>query len=388
MNHKSWIICFGSKWANPSVYTEKHLVKFLFRKGYRILWVDPIPNRNISVTRSGSKKSLLKTVSRRLVHQFHVFSKISQSFYVFRPFFFPNVVKSESKNLRFLKLQIALIKKFLQIKNFIVISSSITDVPAVFPNNEYNKFIQISGDLYSDLREISEAQRANIKAKEKRVFNAADIILVASNTVYNKIINICKESKKVEYFPHGVDFKHFDDAFIHKDVKYLRNFNKPIAGYFGGLTHATDQEVLKKLADKNFIVVLIGPVLADFSDLKKHKNIKFIGSIDYQLLPSYAMVFDVCIMAWKPGKWIENCNPSKTFEYLSLGKPIVSVSIPELKYKLSEYILFADEPNEFYVKCKQAYDSLNEEDIVRRKEIAKQNDWEKKFNQLIKKMGL
>jgi glycosyltransferase involved in cell wall biosynthesis len=87
-------------------------------------------------------------------------------------------------------------------------------------------------------------------------------------------------------------------------------------------------------------------------------------------------------MAWHSGEWIKNCNPSKTLEYLALGKPIVSVPIPELQENFSEFIEFAETPMSFVEKCNLALKNNNEEQIQRRKSFAKNNDWNFKIQKI------
>jgi glycosyltransferase involved in cell wall biosynthesis len=119
----------------------------------------------------------------------------------------------------------------------------------------------------------------------------------------------------------------------------------------------------------------------------QHENIYYLGPIDYEELPKYGNCFDVCIMAWKAAEWINNSNPCKTLEYLALGKPIVANSIPELVKNYSEFIYFADNPADF-VKCaKRAVDEDNQTLQQRRKKIAALNDWDYKYNDLIKMLN-
>ena len=87
-------------------------------------------------------------------------------------------------------------------------------------------------------------------------------------------------------------------------------------------------------------------------------------------------------MAWKPSEWINNSNPKKTYEYLALGKPIVCNSIPEIKHQLSDYVYFADTPEEFVMQCKKAYSEDSDILVSLRKEKAKITDWNYKYLQL------
>jgi len=381
---KKWIICFGSKWDSASVYTEKHLVKRFYKDGYRILWIDPIPNRNLNIKRTGSKKYLLKKFFHLIFKQFKFFYRVNKNFFVLKPFFLPNVEKFRHFNLKVLKSQVHLLLFIFRIKDYIVISARNEDVPFIFSGANDFIFIQISGDLYSDLRGISNKLKAEIIEREKRVFRRSNLILAASQRIQKKVTQyLVKDKKKVVYFPHGVEFQHFNTNLIHPEMQEIKKMGKPVAGYFGGLTHAVNQRIFLELAKNEFLVVLIGPILADFSELQENKNIIFLGPKSYRILPQYGNGFDVCIMAWEKGEWINNSNPSKTYEYLALGKPIVSVSIPELKSNLSRYVYFADTPKEFVHFCKIAIKKDTEKALQERKEFAKMLDWDYKYKKIL-----
>jgi glycosyltransferase involved in cell wall biosynthesis len=383
-NKKTWILCFGTKWYSSAEYTEKHLIRRFHRDQYGILWIDPIPNRNLTQERAGSRLEFRKKILKRINYQLRVIVKQDKSFFVFRPFFLPTVETQQHFNLVLLKWQLFILITILRIKRFAVFSSRLENIPALFPRKTYVKFIQISGDLYSDLRGISTSFKNALVAKEFLVFSQADIILAASQQIRDKICALkIPQPSKVLYFPHGVDHAHFDTDQRDNTLLELKDrLQRPIAGFFGSLTHAVDQSVIAKLADNDFLVVLIGPILSDFSNLKNHPFVKFIGAVPYALLPPFANTFDVCIMAWKPAEWINNCNPSKTYEYLALGKPIVSCVIPELVDNLSDVIRFASTPDEFVKQCRAAIADDSADRSKLRKRMAHQMDWEQKYLQV------
>ena len=271
-----------------------------------------------------------------------------------------------------------LFMRLLRIKKFSLVSSGLTDLSMIFPKRNFRYFIQISGDLYSDLRDLNEDLRKKILSVEKRVFNFASIILAASTNIFKKIQGLVDDKGKVIYFPHGVEFDHFNNT----KKRDLGAIKSPIAGYFGSLTENNDQRMFKALAESGYSVVLIGKILGDYSSCI-NENFHFIGPVDYKYLPEYAQNFDVCIMAWKPAEWINNSNPSKTLEYFAMGKPIVSNTIPELKKRFSELMYFADDPKEFVNQTNKALKENNDDLIKRRIEVAKNQSWEKKYNTLL-----
>ena len=88
-------------------------------------------------------------------------------------------------------------------------------------------------------------------------------------------------------------------------------------------------------------------------------------------------------MAWKPAEWINNSNPSKTLEYFAMGKPIVSNTIPELKNRFSDFMYFADSPEDFVKMTGKAFSENNDNLIKNRIDIARKEDWESKYNYVL-----
>ena len=159
----------------------------------------------------------------------------------------------------------------------------------------------------------------------------------------------------------------------------MGKIKKPIAGYYGSLTNANDQDAFIEIAKDGFSVVVIGKVVGNYSKCLKYNNIHFLGPIKFGNLPSYAQYFDVCLLNWINSQWIINCFPLKALEYLAMGKPIVSVEISELKNKYSDYIYFANNSKEFPGLCRLAISQDSDEKINKRKELVKNETWENRF---------
>lgn len=379
MNDRNWIVCFGSKYESPSVYTEKQLIKRFYQDGFKIFWVNPIPHKNLQIRNVSKDKSIFKKIFFRLLNQLKYFTKIDRNFLKLNPFFFPDVENTSEINDKLLSIQIMFFIKVLNIKNYSIISSGLTDITTIFPKKNYKYYIQISGDLYSDLRDLKESIKKNIIEKENRTFNSANLILAASKNIFSKIQSRVIDKEKVIYFPHGVEFEHFYES----SCMQLKGIRKPIAGYFGSLTENNDQRMYLALADAGYSVVLIGKVTGDYSSCN-HNNIHFLGAVNYKDLPSYAKNFDVCIMAWKPAEWIQNSNPSKTLEYFALGKPVVSVTIPELKIRFSDLMYFADTPEDFVKQTNKGLKENNDDLVRRRIEVAKNESWDNRYQSVLK----
>ncbi len=376
---KDWIICYSGKWSDNYIYGIGNLILEYNKKNKNILWVNSPNIRNVSFKRIGNRKIFIKLFTKRLMSVFLFLKKKSPSFFILNPIFLPYTENENIEKINFIliRLQIKFVLYFLQIQNADLFCTSPIDAYKIFDISKIRIYIHYFADKYTDYREASKVIKEKMNKIEKSIIERANIVMCSSKQIKQKLND--KYNIVVEYLPHGVDFAHFQ-KYENTYLDFTR-YKRPIIGYFGSLTNANDKDVLVKIAECGFTMMLVGEVKGDYENLKKYDNIIFTGPIEYSCIPSYARYFDVGIMAWIQSDWIKNSNPKKTYEYLALGLPIVSTYIPELK-KLEKFIYFADTPLEFIMKIEHALQENNNEKIRDRKEEAKNNDWSKRLEYL------
>jgi len=228
----------------------------------------------------------------------------------------------------------------------------------------------------------------NIIRRHKSIIEKSDIVLATADTLFSEVKKL--RSDDVFMLPNGVDYSHFH---IEKNPKSMPNVIKkikaksnPIIGYYGALSTGTDYELIRYCAIKrpDLEFVLIGwdyDQSFSKSDLTKVENIHYLGIIPYLRLPSYAIWFDVCLLPFKINKVTQSTNPIKMFEYMALGKPIVSTNINEAKKYKS--VLIAKDNDEFLKKIDEALELRNDEKYrsLLDKE-ARENTWKERFDKL------
>lgn len=153
---------------------------------------------------------------------------------------------------------------------------------------------------------------------------------------------------------NGVEFEHFSRSFSRADLPAelapLVNSGRKIIGYFGALASWFDYELVLKVVRERpeYEVVLIGFDYDGSSQpyrLEKEPRLHTIGPVNYRDLPRYACWFDVATIPFRLNAITESTSPIKLFEYMALGKPIVTTALPECrKY---ESVLVAHSHDEF-----------------------------------------
>lgn len=164
---------------------------------------------------------------------------------------------------------------------------------------------------------------------KKLAFQSADVIVSSAVILHEEALAHSK-TKHCALIPNGVDNAHFRNAPPLTDCpEPLSGFRKKyqcIVGYFGALApwlwYEAIGQVSALMPDVGF--VFIGP---DYNDalrrLPQSQNVLYLGVIDYAVLPSYARLFDVCFIPFRPGDVARSTSPLKLFEYFALEKPVV-----------------------------------------------------------------
>ena len=306
-------------------------------------------------------------------------------------------IKKEKENLYLInyeikKFEILLFEKLKHISKpkYLQLYSTCWDIKKEdsYINNGFHMLYEYIDDLNPILAGTSTLPQ-NVKDIHHYVINHDDVLVVTSaDLLYNDMVTKRKSNKNVLLSSNGVDIQHFSQLEPQNiDImEKLKNNYDTVVGYYGALASWFDYDIVKKLAKKypNIAFVLIGikyDISFDQSKIHEIPNIKYIGPVDYSILPIYAKYFDI---AWIP--FIINeitlaTNPIKVFEYMALGKYIITSALPECrKYKsvniannFSEYCLLIDNYKKNY----------NSEYIKILYDEATANSWQQKANDIL-----
>jgi GT2 family glycosyltransferase len=212
---------------------------------------------------------------------------------------------------------------------------------------------------------------------EQDVVAGTDLVVCSSEYLRKSIRKYGAESILVR---NGVTASHFE-----KRPELLAfERRRPTAGYWGATAEWTDIELLiyaaRQLPDIDF--VMIGEVMRiDVSELTKLPNVRMIGEVPYSALPGYLHGFDVCILPYRVCEYALASDPMKVWEYMSAGKPVVAVRLPEIE-RLHELITLTSTRDEFVEGIRRGV-SVNDP-VLRERRIAyaQDNSWKSRAAQL------
>ncbi|WP_034691125.1 glycosyltransferase [Kaistella palustris] len=230
--------------------------------------------------------------------------------------------------------------------------------------------------VYDCMDELSLFKGASAKLieQENTLLAAADTVYTGGKSLY--------ESKKLKHhnvhcFPSSVDVGHFSGESKTGQEKPadLRNIAQPIVGYYGVIDERIDLELLRKTAEKapDYSFVMIGPVCKiEESDLPRAANIHYLGMKSYDELPQYLQHFDIAMMPFALNDSTKFISPTKTLEYMSAYKPIISTRIRDVERDYSHCISLIDDENDF---CR-ALQNNTAEKVAAYDEILEKTSWD------------
>jgi glycosyltransferase involved in cell wall biosynthesis len=236
-----------------------------------------------------------------------------------------------------------------------------------------------------DHASMPNVDRAFMRTVDDILTHKADLVFVASDTLR---VTKTEINPNTHYAPHGVDVAHFSRAqqpatAAPEDIQGLPT---PIIGFFGLVERWIDLDLVAYLASQrpqwNFL--MIGRVAIPRQALPDLPNIHFVGPRPYERLPDYGRHFSAAILPFRLTQEAFHANPLKLREYLAMGKPVVSVSIPEAE-RLADVIAIARTPENF-LACldKVVRDPGDEETVARRIQRVASSSWEARVNELSK----
>lgn len=223
-------------------------------------------------------------------------------------------------------------------------------------------------DYYTDL---PPQRRRDILNYERYIIEKSDIVFTVSQPLLEKAL---------KHNPHSYELMHAagNELFqvsgeIPEDI---RNIPGPVIGYVGTIMDRFDVELvaqaIERLPECSF--VFIGDIHASRINIStlQRKNTYFLGGKTYSELSVYMSRFDVCILPYKINSF--SSVPTKIFDYLATGKPVVSIPFPESE-KLKDYFRFASSNDDFIDAIKAALDENSEELKKARIRKAQDNTW-------------
>lgn len=190
---------------------------------------------------------------------------------------------------------------------------------------------------------------SSLQALEEATLRQAELSVTTSAWLDQKVAPLARHRALVR---NAADFEHFasPDAALPPvrtaappppaaarpatSERFRDPEGRRVLGYFGALHTWFDVDLVEAVARRfpDCLLLLIGRDSAGVGEkLAALPNVRLTGEVPYSNLPVYLHGFDVGLLPFRVTPLTQATNPVKVYEYLSAGKPVVAVDLPEMQ---------------------------------------------------------
>lgn len=171
----------------------------------------------------------------------------------------------------------------------------------------------------------------------------------------------------------------------------MRSITSPIVGYAGKMQEMVDvialEQAFQEFPDVNF--VFIGQQLNPkwVKSLWQYPNAYYLGDKPYSILPQYLASFDICMIPYNIERQ-HGGDPIKFYEYLAMGKPIVTADIGGV-HKFVDYpqVYISQNSAQFVQGIQKMVRAVKNNQQPAIRPIPDEHSWQTKANQIIIKLN-
>ena len=235
--------------------------------------------------------------------------------------------------------------------------------PTIYEFFKKSKFKVI--DL-AERRQSNENLSKEMKELEKKAVSEADIVFVDNIATLNDYRYL---NKNIFYVPQGYD---------NQSIRLSKDLDGKSIGYIGNLHNCIDYNYLFKLIEvnKNDEFLIVGGILDKQAEkLHKFDNVKMVGEVPKEELFKYLKLMKYGLIPYKINEFTKGVFPTKLFEYLGAGIPVISTPIPEVNQFRNDKFIFVED------EAKKIDYNVDLENI---EEFLYGNTWDSRFKEYLK----
>lgn len=213
--------------------------------------------------------------------------------------------------------------------------------------------------VYDCMDELSAFAFADplLVEREAALLARADVVFTGGYSLYE-----VKRGRHgaVHPFPSAVDVDHFAAARSGiAEPADQAGIAGPKLGFYGVIDERIDLALIDAVAAArpDWQIVMVGPVAKiDPAALPRRDNIHWLGGRRYDELPAYLSGWSVALMPFAINEATRFISPTKTPEYLTAGRPVVSTPITDVirHYGEVEGVAIAGDAPAFVAACEAA----------------------------------
>lgn len=176
------------------------------------------------------------------------------------------------------------------------------------------------------------------QAWEAELIDRADGAIVTAGALGERLC-ARRVELPVAVIRNGVDAGRFAALAARQPAPALRRGGRPIVGFVGVMSGGATYEWLDwdlllatVRALPEFDFVFVGPYERSqhAAALERLEHVRLLGWQPYERVPGLVAAFDACWVPFNPGAVGRLANPVKIYEYLALGKPVVTTPVSDV----------------------------------------------------------
>lgn len=257
-----------------------------------------------------------------------------------------------------------------------------------FSSPVYAKYIPMDYNgvvVYDDMDDnialqVDPIMIARMQKGQEKLFCRADIIFVTSQNLLSRLPQRAREKTYLVRNGCGADLREKICKPIIKKKVHI--------GYLGTISEWFDFQLIEKCIEKNHDIVfdLFGPNLVM---IPQNEQIVSHGVIEHNEIVKQLGKMDCLIMPFVLNEIVLAVDPVKLYEYIGLGKCIISVRYPEVEY-FDEFVYFYDDEKSFLelVWKLKSEGFPAKYDEIKQREFLEKNSWNQRIKEIEAKINV
>jgi hypothetical protein len=255
------------------------------------------------------------------------------------------------------------------------------NAPELHDPNIFNKsFYFCNEDFINQNLSASTNQKYIIAKMQAQVISLSDAVFTVSEPLREKLFSYGAKNVQVIHSAHS-----FDLDYSRVNINRIRG-KKISVCYMGFLNQYVNIDWLKEAAEQDDIsLTIVGPVAYDwlldkFRSLPNFKHIKVLTGL---YLQDELLNHNVLLMPYaSPVDNEVTSVPAKLYQYLAVGRPVVSSVMPNLKVFPLKSVYQAETKIDFLNLIRQAAKEDNDELRIMRIQLTKNETWDARGDQI------
>jgi glycosyltransferase involved in cell wall biosynthesis len=347
------------------------------RRGYRVIYVDPI-----GIRRSTLNRRDLAKIGRRLRNVSRPFVPVADGIWRLAPFGIPlqDIEIGRAINTRLLSHQIRKALRKLHAERVLLWSYS-PHLLELRTHVDFDMALYYRTDPYTAAPGIDSRDIVN---QEARAVALADLCIAANP---RSAADAFSGARNKIVLPNGIDISVFGSESLGDDP--IPHVGHPRLVVIGTIDSWTDLELLRDLmlAHSDWHLVLAGESKIQLESLTSLPRVHFLGRLSYDQLPALLAKCDIGLVPWHVNAFTTGMCPGKIYQYLATGLPVLSTPSLNTADYGNQVSVAPAEPEQFAAAIEELLRSKTPALAQSRKAYAREQTYSARFGEIEKELA-